>query len=70
MDHFKRTNNIFGHDVDDRVLQRFSDVARKYDQDGVEGFELGGEEFFVIMSGIPALEAHQILRMIGAYFGA
>nr|WP_246591158.1 GGDEF domain-containing protein [Aminobacter anthyllidis] len=70
LDHFKRTNDIFGHAVGDRVLQRFADVVRKYAQDGVEGFRLGGEEFAVIMSGIPALEAHQILRTIGASFGA
>ncbi|MDH4984898.1 GGDEF domain-containing protein [Aminobacter anthyllidis] len=70
LDHFKRTNDIFGHAVGDRVLQRFADVVRKHAQDGVEGFRLGGEEFAVIMSGIPALEAHQILRTIGASFGA
>ncbi|WP_245417627.1 GGDEF domain-containing protein [Aminobacter sp. AP02] len=70
LDHFKRTNDIFGHAVGDRVLQRFADVVRKHAHDGVEGFRLGGEEFAVVLSGVTAIDAYRILRAIGVSFGA
>ncbi|MEJ6783020.1 GGDEF domain-containing protein [Aminobacter sp. Piv2-1] len=70
LDHFKGTNDLFGHAVGDTVLQRFADVVRKHARDGAEGFRLGGEEFAVVMSGIPPLDAHEILCTIGAAFGA
>ncbi|GAA4112995.1 GGDEF domain-containing protein [Aminobacter aganoensis] len=69
-DHFKRTNDVFGHAAGDTVLQRFADVVRSHAQDGVECFRLGGEEFAVVMSGVAPDEAHEILRAIGAAFGA
>ena len=70
LDHFKRTNDVFGHAVGDRVLQRFADVVRRQSRQGVEGFRLGGEEFAIVMSGISALEVYDILRKIGVSFGA
>ena len=70
LDHFKRTNDVFGHAVGDRVLQRFADVVRRYAHDDVEVFRLGGEEFAIVMSGMSALEAYEVLRKIGASFGA
>lgn len=70
LDHFKRTNDVFGHAVGDRVLQRFADVVRRNARDDVEVFRLGGEEFAIVMSGMSALEAYEILRKIGASFGA
>ncbi|WP_434781283.1 GGDEF domain-containing protein [Aminobacter carboxidus] len=48
LDHFKRTNDVFGHAVGDRVLQRFADVVRRQYRHGVEGFRLGGEEFAIV----------------------
>lgn len=70
LDHFKRTNDVFGHAVGDRVLQRFADVVRRYAHDDVQVFRLGGEEFAVVMTGMGALEVYEILRKIGASFGA
>lgn len=70
LDHFKRTNDVFGHAVGDRVLQRFADVVRRYAHDDVEVFRLGGEEFAIVMSGMSPLEAYEVLRKIGASFGA
>lgn len=70
LDHFKRTNDVFGHAVGDRVLQRFADVVRRYSRDGVECFRLGGEEFAIVMSGMSALEVYDVLRKTGASFGA
>ncbi|MER9028347.1 GGDEF domain-containing protein [Mesorhizobium sp. M0674] len=50
LDHFKRTNDIYGHPVGDRVLCRFAAVIKKYDRVGVDAFRLGGEEFALVMS--------------------
>lgn len=70
LDHFKRTNDVFGHAVGDRVLQRFADVVRRQSRDGVEVFRLGGEEFAIVISGMSTLEVYDVLRKIGASFGA
>jgi diguanylate cyclase (GGDEF)-like protein/PAS domain S-box-containing protein len=57
IDHFKRINDSHGHGVGDRVIQ---EVARKL-QDSIRGTDLlcrwGGEEFCVVVSGLPAAEA-------------
>ncbi|WAX93299.1 GGDEF domain-containing protein [Aminobacter sp. NyZ550] len=70
LDHFKRTNDVFGHAVGDRVLQRFADIVRRQSRQGVEGFRLGGEEFAIVISGMSTLEIYEVLRKIGASFGA
>lgn len=70
MDHFKRTNDVFGHPVGDRVLQRFAEVIREHAHNGVDGFRLGGEEFAIVMSRIGEDKANEIPRVIGADFAA
>ncbi|WP_395447008.1 diguanylate cyclase [Aminobacter sp. UC22_36] len=70
LDHFKRTNDVFGHAVGDRVLQRFADIVRRQSRHGVEGFRLGGEEFAIVISDVPVVEAYEVLRKIGVSFGA
>ena len=48
LDHFKRVNDSYGHDVGDRVIMGFADVLRraKRETDAVGRF--GGEEFVVV----------------------
>ncbi len=54
IDHFKRINDTHGHEVGDRVIHLFADnlrsTARAYDI----VCRIGGEEFVVLMPGLPA----------------
>jgi two-component system, cell cycle response regulator len=56
IDHFKRVNDTYGHQVGDEVLQGFVSIIRsalrKYDVMG----RYGGEEFLVLVSGINAVK--------------
>jgi diguanylate cyclase (GGDEF)-like protein len=56
VDHFKRFNDTYGHDVGDQVLRM---VAAKLSQVGGGGraFRYGGEEFLVVFRGRSAAEA-------------
>jgi len=56
VDHFKRFNDTYGHDVGDQVLKM---VAAKLSQVGGGGkaFRYGGEEFLVLFRGRSAKEA-------------
>jgi diguanylate cyclase (GGDEF)-like protein len=56
VDHFKKFNDAYGHDVGDQVLKM---VAAKLSQVGGGGraFRYGGEEFLVVFRGRSATEA-------------
>ena len=49
LDHFKRVNDRYGHDVGDRVLRRFGDLLRELTRDTDVPMRLGGEEFCVVL---------------------
>jgi diguanylate cyclase (GGDEF)-like protein len=70
LDHFKRTNDVFGHPVGDQVLRRFAAVIKKYPRTGVDAFRLGGEEFAIVMSRMTQERAYDIASKIGVAFGA
>ena len=63
VDHFKRFNDTYGHDVGDDVLKM---VAAKLSQ--VEGggrvFRYGGEEFLVVFRGRSAIEAKPFMESV------
>ncbi len=66
IDHFKRVNDTYGHQVGDLVLQRFTDQlktsARPYDFLG----RYGGEEFLVCLPRADGLQAASVAeRMRG-----
>jgi diguanylate cyclase (GGDEF)-like protein len=69
LDHFKRTNDVYGHPVGDQVLCRFAAVIRKYARTGVDAFRLGGEEFAIVMSRMTEERAHDLASKIGVAFG-
>lgn len=49
LDHFKRTNDTWGHAAGDEVLRVFADRVRRILRDGDALFRLGGEEFVVLL---------------------
>ncbi len=62
IDHFKRVNDTYGHDIGDIAIQQVSSLASSYD--GVVG-RLGGEEFSLVMSDIEkddVIDAVEALR--------
>jgi diguanylate cyclase (GGDEF)-like protein len=51
IDHFKKVNDVHGHDVGDLVLKQTAAVLRDVTRHGEEPARLGGEEFVVVCTG-------------------
>jgi diguanylate cyclase (GGDEF)-like protein len=64
LDHFKRINDTYGHQVGDVVLReaarRIRETARRYDLVG----RVGGEEFLVILPGCDQVATAEIAERI------
>ncbi|HEU0052600.1 MAG TPA: tetratricopeptide repeat-containing diguanylate cyclase, partial [Longimicrobium sp.] len=64
VDHFKRINDTFGHEVGDRVLQRVAHACRSaLRHDDVMG-RTGGEEFVVLLPGADGLVAVEVAERL------
>lgn len=70
VDHFKRINDQFGHEVGDAVLANLGARLRDFEQSHtcLVG-RLGGEEFMVGVSGIPIRRLRQFADQIRAILG-
>lgn len=64
MDDFKQINDVYGHLTGDKVLEKFSGIARESmrRQDIIGRF--GGEEFMFVFPGVDLEGAAQIIRRI------
>lgn len=49
LDHFKRFNDQFGHEVGDRALREFSDLVRQHIRAEDGFYRFGGEEFVLLL---------------------
>jgi diguanylate cyclase (GGDEF)-like protein len=57
LDHFKRTNDRFGHELGDRVLKLFATTVRTHLEGSSIVARLGGEEFAAILPNVDRLGA-------------
>jgi diguanylate cyclase (GGDEF)-like protein len=51
LDDFKAINDVHGHEVGDRLLQRFVAVVRRHLDEGDLLVRMGGEEFLLLLRG-------------------
>ena len=52
IDHFKRVNDTYGHDIGDLVLIKLSEIMRSCSRGGDYSCRLGGEEFLVLLPDV------------------
>ena len=63
VDHFKKFNDTYGHDVGDDVLKMVAAKLSDVEGDG-RVFRYGGEEFLVVFRGRSAIEAKPFLESV------
>lgn len=62
IDHFKKINDVYGHDIGDLCLQRFSKTfMENTDEEVIKFYRLGGEEFCILA---PDLQAQGLEKYI------
>ncbi|MFC3801558.1 histidine kinase N-terminal 7TM domain-containing protein [Cohnella sp. GCM10012308] len=70
IDHFKRINDTYGHDVGDQALLHIADICRRALRTDDLFARYGGEEFAIAMPGLTAARAesaaHRIRRELSA----
>jgi diguanylate cyclase (GGDEF)-like protein len=65
IDHFKKLNDTYGHEIGDRVLQAVgSKLARQLAGSGHLLARLGGEEFSVLMLGLDVKQGSALCEML------
>ncbi len=62
IDHFRKFNETYGHDVGDRALRAVARTIESVLADGSIAARYGGEEFAVILPGVDATHASGIAR--------
>lgn len=64
IDHFKRVNDRFGHDLGDEVLKTFAALAQKLVRQRDVLARIGGEEFAIIFAGLAPAQATLVCERI------
>lgn len=63
VDHFKKFNDTFGHDMGDKVLKSVAAQLKQFSSPG-RAFRFGGEEFTIVFRGKRLSEVDGILELI------
>ena len=66
IDHFKRVNDSYGHDVGDQVIRALSELLKSEMRGGDDASRWGGEEFLLLLTGAslePALKVAERVRL-------
>ncbi|WP_062015509.1 diguanylate cyclase [Aureimonas sp. AU4] len=66
LDHFKRVNDSWGHEVGDNVLTAFADLVRRVLPRGGVAARVGGEEFVLYLPGHSLNEAATVATRLRA----
>lgn len=64
INHFKKINDEYGHDIGDYVLKEFVSLVKKYIQPNDFFGRWGGEEFIIILKNKTLLEAAEIAEYL------
>ena len=64
LDHFKRVNDTYGHQVGDDVLKAASRMLQENTRDGDVVARYGGEEFIIILPGSGVISARAVTSRI------
>lgn len=62
IDHFKKVNDIYGHQVGDMVLMKLADVLKKWTSASFFPARFGGEEFVILFQDLAADEASVVMN--------
>lgn len=69
LDHFKRINDVYGHEAGDRVLVRLAEIVRGRLRKTDAFFRFGGEEFVVLLPGTGLAEGRRLLEELHVLLG-
>jgi len=64
IDHFKKVNDTFGHFIGDKVIQRIAKTIQGHIGEKDIAVRFGGEEFVVVLTKTPIVEAKEIAERI------
>jgi diguanylate cyclase len=64
IDHFKRVNDTYGHDVGDQVLATAANVISRQIRSFDDAFRLGGEEFVICLKDTSLADAAGVLERL------
>src|ERR1700728_3526550 len=70
LDHFKRINDTYGHEVGDMVLKRFAGVLRRNTRASNLCGRIGGEEFVIALSHVDRAGVETAIERIRLQFEA
>lgn len=64
IDHFKRINDSFGHEMGDDILILFAHILQKYQGNMMESFRFGGDEFLLTFMDCSLQETQDMCKNI------
>lgn len=70
LDHFKQVNDRYGHEIGDRVLYGFAQVAERVTRPNDQLYRMGGEEFCFLLPDCELTEALGVAERIRTGFAA